>query len=131
MRSPLWKISTPRAVMRASTSVRAKRWGGVIVGVDVDVIVDPDPAAAPLAVFVRLPRQRLQRRAIDLLEQLAACDAEPAQGLAFVELRHQFTERGVDVGETVEDPSPKPAEEPALLRVHPDIHVEIAIDCKR
>ena len=91
---------------------------GVIVGVDVDMIVDPDPAAAPLAVFVRLPRQRLQRWAVDLLEQLAACDAEPAQGLAFVELRHQFAKRGVDVGETVEDPSPKPAEEPALDDQH-------------
>jgi hypothetical protein len=41
---------------------------GIIVGVDVDVIVDADPAHAPLAVFVRLVRQRLERRAIDLLE---------------------------------------------------------------
>jgi hypothetical protein len=39
------------------------------VGVDVDVIVDADPAHAPLAVFVRLAGQRLERRAIDLLEQ--------------------------------------------------------------
>ena len=30
----------------------------IIVGVDVDVIVDADPAHAPLAVFVRLVRQR-------------------------------------------------------------------------
>ena len=91
---------------------------GVIVRVDVDVIVDADPATAPLAVFVRLARQRVQRRAVDLLEQLAAGDAEPAQGLAFVELRHEFAERGVDVGETVEDPSPKPAEQPALDDQH-------------
>ena len=55
---------------------------GIIVGVDVDVIVDADPAHAPLAIFVRLSRQILERRAIDLLEQLAAGDAEPAQGLA-------------------------------------------------
>ena len=52
---------------------------GVIVGVDVDVIVDADPAHAPLAVFIGLARQRLERRAIDLLEQLAAGDAEPAR----------------------------------------------------
>src|SRR6202041_2341969 len=40
----------------------------IIVGVDVDVIVDPDPGQAPLAVFVRLVRPRLGRRAIALLE---------------------------------------------------------------
>ena len=54
---------------------------GVIVRVDVDMIVDADPAAAPLAVLVGLARQRVQRRAVDLLEQLAAGDAEPAKGL--------------------------------------------------
>jgi hypothetical protein len=37
-------------------------------------------------------------------------DAESAQGLAFVELCHELGERGVDGGETVEDPSPKQAE---------------------
>ena len=70
-----------------------------IVGVDVDVIVDADPAHAPLAVFVRLVRQRVERRAIDLLEELAAGDAEPPEDLFFVELGHKLAERGVDVGE--------------------------------
>ena len=51
---------------------------GIIVGVNLDVIVDADPGQAPLAVFVRLIRQRPERRAIDLLEQLAAGDCEPA-----------------------------------------------------
>ena len=87
----------------------------IIVGVDVDVIVDADPAHAPLAVFVRLAGQRLERRAVDLLEQLAAGDAEPAQGLPFVELRHEFAERGVDVSEAGEtSEAPQPAEQPAL-----------------
>ena len=91
---------------------------GVIVRVDVDMIVDADPAAAPLAVFVSAVRQRVQRRAVDLLEQLAAGDAEPAQRLAFVKLPHEFAERRVDVGETVEDPSPQPAEQPSLDDQH-------------
>ena len=91
---------------------------GVIMGVDIDVIVDADPAHAPLAVFVRLSRQILQRRAIDLLEQLAAGDAEPAQGLRVVELCHKLAERGLDVGETVEDPAPQPPEQPALDDQH-------------
>src|SRR5277367_3523523 len=82
----------------------------IIVGVDVDVIVDADPAHAPLAVFVRLVRQRLERRAVDLLEQLAAGDAEPSQGLLVVELGHELAERGVDVSEAGERPAPQPAE---------------------
>ena len=87
---------------------------GIIVGVDVDVIVDADPADAPLAIFVRLVRQRLERWAVDLLEQLAAGDAEPAQGLPLIELGHELAERGVDIGEAIEDPAPEWAEQPAL-----------------
>ena len=83
---------------------------GIIVGVDVDVIVDADPADAPLAVFVSAVRQRLERRAIDFLEQLAAGDVEPAQGLLLIELGHEFVERSVNVGETVEGPAQEPAE---------------------
>ena len=84
------------------------------MGVDVDVIVDADPAQTPLAIFVRLARQRLERRAIDLLEQLAAGDAEPPQALIVIELGHELAKRGVDVGETGEGPAPQPAEQPPL-----------------
>src|SRR6202789_548481 len=87
---------------------------GIIVGVDVDVIVDADPAHAPLAIFVRLTGQRLERRAIDLLEQLAAGHAEPAKALLVIELDHKLAERGVDVSEATEDPAPEPAEQPSL-----------------
>src|SRR5580692_3457419 len=87
---------------------------GIIVGVDVDVIVDADPGQAPLAVFIGLVRQRPERRTVDLLEQLAAGHTEPAQGLPFVELRHEFADGGVDVSEATEDPTPEPAEQPSL-----------------
>ena len=100
----------PRLDLGASEAVG----DGIIVGVDVDVIVDADPAHAPLAVLIGLAGERLERRAVDLLEQLAAGDAEPPQALALVELRHEFAERGVDVGETGEGPSPQPAEQPSL-----------------
>src|SRR6202041_2688363 len=86
----------------------------IIVGVNVDVIVDADPAHAPFAVFVRLVRQRLERRAIDLLEELAAGDAEPAKALLVIELGHKLAERGVDVSEAGERPAPEPAEQPSL-----------------
>jgi hypothetical protein len=45
----------PRLDLSAGEAVR----DGLIVGVDFDVIVDPDPAQTPLAIFVRLARQRL------------------------------------------------------------------------
>ena len=56
----------PRLDPRAGKAIGDR----IIVGVDVDVIVDADPAHAPLAIFVRLIRQRLERRAIDLLEPI-------------------------------------------------------------
>src|SRR5271169_2801399 len=39
---------------------------GIIVGVDVDVIVDIDPAHAPRAVLIGLAGERLERWAVDL-----------------------------------------------------------------
>ena len=45
---------------------------------------------------------------------MAAGDAEPAEGLFFVELGHKLAERGVDVSEAGERPAPQPAEQPAL-----------------
>ena len=58
------------------------------------------PGQTPLAIFVGLAWQRLERRPIDLLEQLAASDAEPAKALLVIELRHELAKRGVAVGET-------------------------------
>jgi len=46
----------------------------VVVPVDVDVIVETDPAQTPFGIFVRLGRPRLQRRAVELEEQIAAAD---------------------------------------------------------
>ena len=74
--------------------------------------------SAPFAVFVGLGRQGLQRRAVDLLEQLAAGDAEPAQGLALVELDQEFGDGGVDLGQAVEEPVAQPAQQPALDDEH-------------
>ncbi len=44
---------------------------GVIMRVDLDVIIDADAVQAPFAIFVRLDWRRLQRRAVDPVEQLA------------------------------------------------------------
>ena len=47
---------------------------------DLDVIVETDPAALPLGIFVGFGRQRQQRRAVERLEQLAPAAAPAAQG---------------------------------------------------
>jgi hypothetical protein len=48
------------------------------MAVDVDAIVDPDPAGAPFGKDVVVDRQGLQGRPVQLLVQLPAGDAEPA-----------------------------------------------------
>jgi hypothetical protein len=74
----------------------------VVMGVGYDVIIDADTARAPFAEDVRLDRQRLLRRAIDLLQQLPARHAEPPDRTLFVEHLREFADRRVDLGETVE-----------------------------
>src|SRR5664280_528083 len=67
-----------------------------------------DAAGAPLGEDVRLDRQRLQRRAIDLFEQLSARHAEPSDRTLFVEKRQEFADRRIDVGKAVKCPVTKP-----------------------
>jgi hypothetical protein len=45
---PFGNISTVRLVRRTSTSARAKRWHAVEVLVDLNMVIDADPADAPL-----------------------------------------------------------------------------------
>ena len=75
-RLPRWKISTvrggdPRLDLLAEQLVRH----AVVVLGDLDMVVEADPAALPLGVFVGLGRQRPERRPVELLEQRppAAC----------------------------------------------------------
>jgi hypothetical protein len=49
----------------------------LVMRLDFDVIVDADAADPPLGEYVRALRQGLERRPIDLLQQLAAGHAEP------------------------------------------------------
>jgi len=48
----------------------------VVVLLDLDVVVEPDPAFLPFGKDVGLSRQRLQCRALKLLEQRATARAE-------------------------------------------------------
>ena len=90
----------------------------VVMGVGFDVIIDADAARAPFAEDVRLDRQRLQRRAIDLLQQLPARHTEPPDRTLFVEQLQEFADRRVDLGETVECSMAQPPEKPSLDDEH-------------
>jgi hypothetical protein len=56
----------------------------IVVAVDLDMVVEPDRALLPLRVDVRGAGQRLQRRPLEVLEQLPVAGAEMA-GDAVVE----------------------------------------------
>ncbi|KAF2989015.1 hypothetical protein MJC1_03871 [Methylocystis sp. MJC1] len=78
--------------------------------VDLDVIIDADAAQTPFAIFIGLDWQRLQRRAVDLFEQLAAGDAKPAEGPLLVEIFEHLGDRRVDLRQTVKGPAAHSAE---------------------
>ena len=69
-----------RLLRRARPDLLAQEPVGhrVVMAVDLDVVVEPDGALLPLRVFVGRRGQRLQRRALELLEQLPAAGAEVA-----------------------------------------------------
>ena len=69
-------------------------------------IIDTDAAGPPFRELVRLGRQGLQRRAIDLFEQLSTRHAEPPDRALFVEMHHQFCNRGVDLRQAVKGSVP-------------------------
>jgi hypothetical protein len=62
--------------------------GAVIVGGDLDVIIDADAACPPFGKDLGLDRQRLQRRTIDLFEQFAGASRRAGGLEHFVEMPH-------------------------------------------
>jgi hypothetical protein len=65
------------------------------VALDVNVVVDADPAHAPFGEDVGLGRQGLERRPVELFEQLPACDPEPADRPLLVEPLEQLGDRRI------------------------------------
>src|SRR5260370_7580800 len=69
--------------------------------------------------LVRFARKGLQRRAIDLFEQLPARYAEPPDRALFVERRHQIGDRLIDLRHAVKSSMSQPPEKPSLNDEHP------------
>src|SRR6202051_1126400 len=90
----------------------------IVMSSDLDVIVDTDAARPPFGELVRFGRKGLQRRAIDLFEQLPARYAEPPDRALFVEMRHQIGDRRVDLRQAVKSSMAQPPEKPSLNDEH-------------
>src|SRR5882672_726325 len=67
-------LGDARLELLAQQAVRHR----VVMAVDVDVVVEADPALAPLGVDVGFDRQSGERRTVEFVEQLASADAEVA-----------------------------------------------------
>jgi hypothetical protein len=76
------------------------------VPVDLDMVVESDPAFLPLRELERRRRQRLERAALQRLEQLAAARPEVARA-AIVQRRYAFRDRGIQLGQREEGAVPE------------------------
>src|SRR5665213_3178202 len=90
-------LDRPRGQPRVDLGAGEAMGDAVIMGGNLDVIIDADATGTPFRELVRLSRQHLQRRAIDLFQQLPARHAEPPDRTLFVEMRHQIGNRRVDI----------------------------------
>ena len=86
---------------------------GVVVLVDLDVIVDADPAFLPLGIFINLRRQWREGRFVDLVEQLETRGAEMAGRFA-IELVDELEDGDVERGQRGEAAVPELGQDPAF-----------------
>src|SRR5712691_12062365 len=73
----------------------------VKVRLDLDVVIDADPAQPPFGKGIGFARQSLEMRPVEFLEQSAAGDAKPADRPLLVELPQHLTDPRVELGQAV------------------------------
>jgi len=102
----------------------------VVMAVDVDMVVEPNPAQTPLGIFVGLRRQGLQRRAVELEEQIAAADTQ-APHRTGIKIGDQLADRLVQLGEREEAAIAQPCQNPALDHQHADLDLRLVARAPR
>jgi hypothetical protein len=90
----------------------------VEVGLDLDVIIDANPADTPFGKGIRLGGQPLEVRPVEFFEQGAAGDAEPPEPALFVQLPQQLADRRIELDQAVKAAMAQPAQQPALDDQH-------------
>ena len=97
----------------------------VVMPVDIDVIIKPDPAHPPFGVLIGLGRQLLQCRSVELEKQVAPADAELAHGPR-IEIGDQLGDCLVQLGKREEAAVPQPCQDPALDHQHGDLTLALS-----
>ena len=87
---------------------------------ELDVVIDTNPTDAPFGKAIGLSRQRFEVGPVELFEERAASDTEPADQAFVVELAQQLSDRRVEFGQTVEAAVAQAAEQPSLDDQHCD-----------
>ena len=104
---------------------------GVIVPVDLDVIIDIDAGVGPIGVDVAIPRQRLQRRPIEALEERAPRAAAVRFHRPVIEIDEQLGDPRVQRGQGEEGLVPQPRENPAFGDLHGDFDLRLVAGLRR
>lgn len=86
----------------------------VEVMLDLDVVIDADPANTPFGEDIGLDGQRLELRSVELFKELAAGAAEPADRAILVQTPQQFSDGRVQFSQAVELPIAQSRQYPAL-----------------
>src|ERR1700680_3544104 len=94
--------------------LRFGRSGGstVEVRLDLDVVIDADPAQPPFGKGIGLAGQRLEVRPIEFLEQRTSGGAKTEDRSLLVELAQQLADRRIEFGQAVEAAMAQLAEQP-------------------
>ena len=85
----------------------------VVVAVDIDVVIETDPAQSPLGINVGLAWQPIERRPIEFLEQTPPADAK-ASHRPLVQIDDQPGDRGIELAQREEALVSQPGQDPAL-----------------
>jgi hypothetical protein len=91
---------------------------------DLDMIIEAGAALLPFGILVGLGRQRLERRPVELLEQLPAGCAEMTRD-APVESDEKLGDRLIEFGETEETVIAQAGQNAALDDLNADFHFRL------
>lgn len=90
----------------------------VIMPINFHVVIDAGLGRFPLGVLIRAGRQWFQCRRIDRLERRAA-RARQFLECPVIEVRQQFPDRRIELGQAEEGATAQPRQNPALDQQHP------------
>ena len=112
----------PNLDFAAGKSVR----DAVEMALELDMVVDADPANTPFGKAIGLRRQLGEVGPIELFEQRTAGDTEAPDRAFVVELPQQLADRGIEFSQTVEATVAQAAEQPSLDDQHRDFDLFLA-----